>query len=69
METGTNEPRVQFVEGTMKVDACKGELTGYETSKGPIRFQPDHPLPAVLVRKLIKARIAKTARPAAKKSE
>jgi uncharacterized protein YdhG (YjbR/CyaY superfamily) len=37
------------------------ELEGYETSKGTIRFQPDHPLPAAFVRKLVKAKIAKNA--------
>jgi uncharacterized protein YdhG (YjbR/CyaY superfamily) len=36
----------------------KRELMDYDTSKGTIRFQPDNPLPAALVRKLIKARIA-----------
>jgi len=44
------------------------ELKDYDTSKGTIRFQPDKPLPATLVRKLVKARIAKNAakrRPAA----
>jgi uncharacterized protein YdhG (YjbR/CyaY superfamily) len=35
------------------------ELKNYDTSKGTIRFQPDHPLPATLVRKLVKARIGK----------
>ncbi len=35
------------------------ELKGYDTSKGTIRFQPDEPLPSALVRKLVKARIAK----------
>jgi uncharacterized protein YdhG (YjbR/CyaY superfamily) len=38
------------------------ELKDYDTSgKGTIRFQPDHPLPAALVRKLVKDRIAKNA--------
>jgi uncharacterized protein YdhG (YjbR/CyaY superfamily) len=33
------------------------ELNGYETTKGSIHFSPDKPLPAALVRKLVKARI------------
>lgn len=42
--------------------AFKAELKNYQTSKGTIRFQPGNPLPAALVRKLVKARIAQHSR-------
>ena len=35
----------------------QSELKRFDTSKGAIRFQPEKPLPAALVRKLVKARI------------
>ena len=40
------------------MEAHKDELKDYDSSKGTIRFQADNPLPAALVRKLVKARIA-----------
>ena len=43
------------------VEAHKEELRDYDTSKGTIRFQAHNPLPATLVRKLVKARIEENA--------
>ena len=40
------------------VATLKAELEGYETSRGTIRFETRDGLPATLVRKLVKARLA-----------
>jgi uncharacterized protein YdhG (YjbR/CyaY superfamily) len=47
-----------YLMSSSMVEAHKDELKDYDTSKGTIRFQADKPLPAALVRKLVKARIA-----------
>ena len=43
------------------VAAHQNDLKGYSTSKATIRFQANRPLPARLVRKLVKYRIAENA--------
>ena len=47
-----------FYPGSV-VQALQDELSGYDISKGTVRFSADRPLPAALVRKLVKLRIAK----------
>lgn len=46
------------------VKAHRNELRGYKTTTGTVRFPPDAPLPAALVRKMVNARIAENAAPA-----
>jgi uncharacterized protein YdhG (YjbR/CyaY superfamily) len=41
------------------VEAFAAELSGYDTSKGTIRFAASDPLPAALVRKLVRAQLAR----------
>jgi uncharacterized protein YdhG (YjbR/CyaY superfamily) len=47
-----------YVMSPAVMDAFQVDLKRYETSKGTIRFTPAKPLPASLVKKLVKARIA-----------
>lgn len=44
------------------VRAHADDLKRFDTSKGTIRFTPDKPLPATLVRKIVKARLAELQR-------
>ena len=64
-EHGVNNPGVYtyhhcafYLMSGSTVAAHAADLEGYDTSKGTIRFQANEPLPAALVRKLVKARIA-----------
>lgn len=51
-----------FPMSTAVMTAFQDELKGFHTSKGTIHFPVDKPLPAALVKKLVKARIAENER-------
>ena len=58
---GAGVNHCSFYPGAHPVKTHAKELEAYDTSKGTVRFRPDRPLPATLVRKLVKTRIAEYA--------
>jgi uncharacterized protein YdhG (YjbR/CyaY superfamily) len=59
---GAGANHCAFYPGAYPIEVHKDELEGsYSISKGTIRFPADRPLPAALVRKLVKTRIAQHA--------
>jgi uncharacterized protein YdhG (YjbR/CyaY superfamily) len=40
------------------IEALKNELEGFHTSKGTIHFPTDEPLPAALIKKIVRLRVA-----------
>lgn len=57
---GANHCAFYLMSGSTVADHAD-DLKGYDTSKGTIRFPADKPLPAALVHKLVKARLAENA--------
>jgi uncharacterized protein YdhG (YjbR/CyaY superfamily) len=53
-------PCAFYVQSPELMDAHRAELTGYDTSKGTIRFHANEPLPEDLVTRLVRARMAQT---------
>jgi uncharacterized protein YdhG (YjbR/CyaY superfamily) len=58
---GAAAKHCSFYPGAFPVQAHQRELEAYDTSKGTIRFPADRPLPATLVRKLVRTRITEHA--------
>jgi uncharacterized protein YdhG (YjbR/CyaY superfamily) len=58
---GAASNHLSFFPGAAPIKALAAELAEYDTRKGTIHFSPEHPLPATLVRKLVKSRIAEYA--------
>lgn len=50
------------------VETFKADLADFTTSKGAIRFTPDHPIPEALVRRLVEARLSENAQIAAERA-
>jgi uncharacterized protein YdhG (YjbR/CyaY superfamily) len=44
--------------GSSVIEAFKGKLKGFSTSKGTVHFPLDQPLPAALIKQLVRARVA-----------
>jgi uncharacterized protein YdhG (YjbR/CyaY superfamily) len=49
-----------YVQSPAVMEAHHEDLDGYDTTKGTVHFTPESPLPAQLVQKLVKARLAET---------
>jgi len=59
---GNASKHCAFYPGSTAIETHKDELKDYELSKGTIRFQPNKPLPAALVRAIVKERLAENER-------
>jgi uncharacterized protein YdhG (YjbR/CyaY superfamily) len=55
---GASAKHCSFYPGAHPVKAHAKELARYSTSKGTIRFPAEEPLPTLLVRRLVRTRIA-----------
>ena len=62
MAFGASAKHCSFYPGAHPVQAHAKDLAKYSTSKGTIRFAAEEPLPAALVRKLVRTRIAEARR-------
>lgn len=54
---GAWDKHCAFYPGAGPIEKYKDELKNFQLSKGTIRFQPGKPIPATLVRKIVKNRV------------
>ncbi|SKA46901.1 Uncharacterized conserved protein YdhG, YjbR/CyaY-like superfamily, DUF1801 family [Chitinophaga eiseniae] len=52
---------IGFYPGGGAIDIFQDDLTAYKTSKGAIQFPVDKPLPAALIKKIVKYRVKELA--------
>jgi uncharacterized protein YdhG (YjbR/CyaY superfamily) len=64
---GAWDDHCSFYPGSKAIEAHKDELKNFKLSKGTIRCQPDKPLPAALIRTIVKERVAENERKAKKR--
>jgi len=57
-----------FPMGSSALEEFADEVAAYRTAKGTLQFAPDKPLPAALVKKMVKARVRQNEEKAAKRS-
>lgn len=58
---GAARKHCSFFPGALAVAKHQVDLAGYATSKGTVRFPASRPLPAALVRKLVRTRMSQSA--------
>ena len=58
---GAASKHCSFFPGASPIATYEQDLSAYSTSKGTVRFTPDKPLPASLVKKLVKVRVEENA--------
>ena len=54
---GAGKRHLAFYAGKAPIQAHLDALAGFDLDKGTIRFQPDRPIPAALVERLVRSRV------------
>lgn len=60
---------IGFYPGASGIDTFRDEIVGFKSAKGSIQFPHDRPLPAALIRKIVKFRVRENILKAKKKKK